>query len=406
MDPAPLERRARRTSSARRASCHLFPAATRPAALPLAILLLACACGGEGPRQISKTRETQVADGELRLNATPQERFRLQRMGPASAGPTAGLDWDLPAGWVELPASAMRQANFLAAGDQRAECYLTILPGDGGGLAANVNRWRKQMSLDPLGGGAIDALPRGELFGEPATAVDLEGTWKGMSGTEAGEGYRLVGLLQVTGGEARFLKLVGPKDVVDREVEAFQALARSFQKGGAASSPHAAGNPHAASNPHAGLAAAPSGSSSPNGLSWSAPAGWTRTGDRPMREVTFQVGAGGTGECYVSLLGGDGGGLLPNINRWRRQMGADEISEAALADLPGVAMCGAQGVVVEFKGRFEGMGGETVDDALLLGAVCLLGDRSVFVKFIGPEPVVAPEREAFLGFCRSLELGR
>jgi hypothetical protein len=56
---------------------------------------------------------------------------------------------DAPAAWTEEKGGPARQASF-KFGDRDPKLELTVvrLPGDGGGLAANVNRWREQLGLD------------------------------------------------------------------------------------------------------------------------------------------------------------------------------------------------------------------------------------------------------------------
>ena len=84
------------------------------------------------------------------------------------------IAWTTPAGWTELPPTAMRTANFHPGGDPHADCYLTLLNGDGGGLGANVNRWRAQLSLPALSPSEIDALPRRTFVGGDAVFVFVE----------------------------------------------------------------------------------------------------------------------------------------------------------------------------------------------------------------------------------------
>jgi hypothetical protein len=139
-------------------------------------------------------------------------------------------------------------------------------------------------------------------------------------------------------------------------------------------------------------------------LSWDAPADWRRGGERPMREVTFELGEPGSeAECYVTVLPGHAGGALANVNRWRSQMGATPMTDGELAALEHVTAFGADRALIEIDGPYRGMGGEEVPEARLVGIVCSLGRRTVFVKMIGPRGVVGEERAAFVDFCASLE---
>src|SRR5687768_18162204 len=67
-----------------------------------------------------------------------------------SAESAAGVRWTAPAGWKAEAARPMRAATYtipLAAGDQGvAECVVNYFgPGQGGGVDANIERWRGQV---------------------------------------------------------------------------------------------------------------------------------------------------------------------------------------------------------------------------------------------------------------------
>jgi hypothetical protein len=342
-------------------------------------------------RTIDKTRVIEPVGRPVPRGASSAERFGLR--APGSAAEPARLVWDTPQGWQALEPTSMRQANFRLPGDGDAECYLTILGGDGGGLEANINRWRNQMSLGAQTAGEIAALPKARLFDAEAQLVDLEGTWSGM-GAEGRAGYRLVGLAVIDSGHAKFLKMTGPRDVVAGELDAFLRLARSFREEGGALAPDNPADGSGEQDPVGG-----------DGFTWEVPRGWLPEPRRPMRTVTFKLPGPDT-ECYVVVLGGDGGGLAANVNRWRGQMGQPDLASDGLAALTRIPMLGGEGTVVSIDGGYEGMSGESLEAATMLGAVCLLPGRSVFVKMIGPTANVEREHEAFLEFCKSMKEAR
>ena len=58
------------------------------------------------------------------------------------------FDWVKPESWIEFEGSSMRLASFhVPYSYGLGELSLFILDGDGGGLVANVNRWRGQVGL-------------------------------------------------------------------------------------------------------------------------------------------------------------------------------------------------------------------------------------------------------------------
>lgn len=355
-----------------------------------------------------------LADGHFPLRATSAQRFGFsipQASDPlvdaAPAGQSHGPDylWETPDGWTELPPSRYRQINFRVAGDESTECYLTVLEGDGGGLAANVNRWRQQMQLAPLDLDALAALPEGELLGVEATGFDATGTFAGMSGDGNAEDSRMIGLLAFSGSEALFLKMVGPAHVVTAEEGAFWTLARSLRDA------HAGHNHDAtAANDSSAEAAplipqtaqvSPASMTTGGGLSWDIPAGWQVTAPLPMRLINFDLG-GGVNQCYISILGGDGGGTMKNVNRWRQQMGQPPLGLDEFAGLERIPMLEGTALTLEIEGPYQGMGSAAIDDALMLGVIRELPERTVFVKMIGDRDALTDHQGTFYEFCQSI----
>ncbi|MCC6144599.1 MAG: hypothetical protein IT368_12400, partial [Candidatus Hydrogenedentes bacterium] len=160
---------------------------------------------------------------------------------PASIAPSA-YDWDTPDGWTEQPGTPLRQANFTAGENNQIEIYMTVLPGAGGGITANINRWRKQMGQDELTEEAVAALPALQVLGSEGRYVDIEGTYTGM-GEEKHENYRMAGALLEQNGKAIFLKMVGPADAVAAQEAAFKQFAQSLKVAEAAPMQTAAAQP-------------------------------------------------------------------------------------------------------------------------------------------------------------------
>lgn len=369
--------------------------------LGLAAFAALAACSGEKP--IAK--EQPYVGGALVTDASSAQRFGFT---PKGAGAAAGgaatdaapelFDFVVPAGWANLAPTSMRAVNLAVEREPAAQCTLTLLSGDGGGLAANIDRWRGQMGLAPSTAAELAALPTGELLGRPAVRVDFAGDYSGM-GAAKNSGYRMVGLLAVATEGSAFLKFVGPAPVVEAELAAFDAVAASLRPRDAA----AANVDVAAAAPAAANSGATTAGSNAK-LRWQAPTTWTQGPTRMMREVTYTTPDGM--DCYISVLAGDGGGIRANFDRWRGQMGAAPLSSEELAALERVPSLGATALLIEIAGSFEGMGGEKIEDALMLGAVVAQDDATVFVKLVAPTPVAERERENFRAFVTSLELAQ
>lgn len=140
-------------------------------------------------------------------------------------------------------------------------------------------------------------------------------------------------------------------------------------------------------------------------LVWTLPEGWKEAERSQMRPVNLRFGPNGEGECYLSVLPGGGGGTLANVNRWRKQMGQEEIDEQALTDLPRRLLMGVQGVFVSIDGDYANVGAaESLPDHRMLGIVATLGEAGLFVKMVGPKVIVENEMAAFDQFVDSLTL--
>lgn len=125
------------------------------------------------------------------------------------------------------------------------------------------------------------------------------------------------------------------------------------------------------------------------------PAGWTAQPSTSMRLINLRVGDDPRAECYLTVLPGAAGGLLDNANRWRDQMGAAPIDDAALAKLPTTKLLGRDATLIELDGTFTGMGGEPLENARMVGAISALPRVMLFVKMTGPREVLTKERPAF-----------
>jgi len=144
----------------------------------------------------------------------------------ATPGP-AKPNWQVPAGWEEVPGGQFLVAKFIihGSGVEQAAVNVSSSPGEGGGLLGNVNRWRQQLGLAQLpeseAGKLVTPL---EVQGGKAMIVD-------MSGAGAGTGLktRLIGAVIRQPNQTWFYKLMGSEQVVEREKAAFTQFVKTAQ---------------------------------------------------------------------------------------------------------------------------------------------------------------------------------
>jgi hypothetical protein len=140
-------------------------------------------------------------------------------------------------------------------------------------------------------------------------------------------------------------------------------------------------------------------------LTWEMPAGWAQAERTQMRPVNLRFGPNGEGECYLSMLPGGAGGTAANVNRWRKQMGQPDLTEAEVSALPKRPLMGIEGVFVSLDGAYTNVGAtEATPDQRLMGVVAALGDVGLFVKMVGPKALVEANTAAFDQFVASLRL--
>lgn len=207
-------------------------------------------CGSRGPETIDRVERVPAEE-----RIAPPEMKTAERMGlaaPASgraASPTGaamsgdqiaagmggaedrGFSWELPEGWSQGPDSPMRLATFLIQSDPRAECVLSTLHGDAGGVEANVNRWRAQMGQPPLTPEEIAALPRWPVLGADAVVVEAAGPYTSMGGGTMDDAL-LLGVVCPMEGNTFFVKMTGARAALEAERERFRAFCLSLRPTG------------------------------------------------------------------------------------------------------------------------------------------------------------------------------
>jgi len=190
---------------------------TFAATLVLAPFLL-LSCGPGEVVEISEVRDLPTGRTSPKVGASPEERFGI-RQHP--------FVWSAPSSWLAQAESQFRIINYRA--DKNTECYVTVLPGGGGGIVPNLNRWRGQMGLDPIGEDGLSGLGLKPLLGAEAYSVSLDGTFQGMGADEAEGGYRMLGLIQEFGGLMVSVKMIGPVAEVEAGSEEFYTFCESIR---------------------------------------------------------------------------------------------------------------------------------------------------------------------------------
>ena len=205
----------------------------------LCLVLNACT-DSSAPVEITGVRKLTGEERKIRVVADDAERFRISAAmaSGGTAQPSAmesggggelPFTWKVPDGWTLKPGVPMRDLSFNFGDSGEGECDLSRLPGAGGGLTANVNRWRNQMGLPPIGDAEVIALPKRPMFGLDGTFVDISGAFSGMGGGPAKENYRMLGVIVASDAGAVFVKMTGPAELIAANQPKFDAFCASLQ---------------------------------------------------------------------------------------------------------------------------------------------------------------------------------
>ena len=231
-----------------RTPCIPHPKSPRMAIMPAVLFLLVLpSCKRLGERmEISETREISAFAAPAEANTTSEQRFgpALRAMGmdrpeqPEGPQPSLRelLTWNAPPGWAEAPAgsdpSGMRLVDMRFGEKREGECYISIMPGPAGGLNANLNRWRKQMGQPDYTEDEIAKLPKKPLFKRDGVYAAFDGDYKGVGMSEASKGYRLAGVIHSAEQATIFVKMIGPKALVEANSAAFDQFCQSISPKG------------------------------------------------------------------------------------------------------------------------------------------------------------------------------
>ena len=133
---------------------------------------------------------------------------------------------------------------------------------------------------------------------------------------------------------------------------------------------------------------------------WTIPADWQALPPSQFLFAEFSVTGtnGANADVNVAQMGGDGGGLLANANRWRGQLGLPQITEGDLSKLA-TTIDSPDGKIriVDFSGTDAKTGKPT----RLVGAVVPQNGQTWFYKLMGDESILAQQTNAFVKFIQS-----
>lgn len=202
-------------------------------ALPVVLALGTTSCHKLDERmEITESRDVSEHSVMPKALAPSAERFYDTQQNQPAAPQENPLTWTAPEGWTDAPAGGspggMRLIDLRFGPNGEGECYLSAMPGKAGGLEANVNRWRTQMGQPAYTPDELSKLPKKPFLNRDSTFVKFEGDFKSVGATEARKGYQLLGLVQEAPEFTLFVKMTGPKELIQKNEAAFDQFCQSI----------------------------------------------------------------------------------------------------------------------------------------------------------------------------------
>jgi len=135
--------------------------------------------------------------------------------------PDQGLRWTLPKGWTEERQGGMRYATLKAPVSGVIDASVVVLSGQAGGELMNVNRWRGQISLEPI--------DEAQLAAARKAVPSKAGALKVYDFTSEAKGKRLIAGILEAGPSTWFVKVTGDAPAVGAARNDFLALLGSLR---------------------------------------------------------------------------------------------------------------------------------------------------------------------------------
>ncbi len=102
--------------------------------LYIILILFQFSCKSDSNISVYKIKKINTSSSKI--NANQNNRY---------------LNWTAPNNWIEKAPKDFRLASFdiPISNGKMIDLSITTFPGDAGGIEQNVNRWRRQLNLDP-----------------------------------------------------------------------------------------------------------------------------------------------------------------------------------------------------------------------------------------------------------------
>lgn len=150
-------------------------------------------------------------------------------MGMEPAASAKEVEWKVPAGWKEIPASSMRVGSFLAKASNGQDADISVIPlsGEAGGDLPNINRWRGQINLTPISEAELPQISQTITVGSRSMLlVDIVSREPLVDNRYP---KRILAAIYKEGTRSWFFKMIGEDKAVQEAKPAFLEFLRSLR---------------------------------------------------------------------------------------------------------------------------------------------------------------------------------
>lgn len=310
--------------------------------------------------------------------------------GPVSpAGPGMDVKWNAPAAWETQPLSSLINKGYYKLPEtagSRSELTISAYPGTAGGLAPNVNRWRRQLGLAELPAAELEKQIGSQVVdGQILRVCELIGTRP-----DGSAGFVFAAVLSFPA-ETWFFKMTGQAPALEASRTLWQEFLKSLDISGVAPAPVPASPPTAPSV---------AGTGSTLKVGFVVPDGWEEQPTSGMRDASFRVPGPDGKDADVSLIRLSGGTDAQNVNMWRQQLGLAALPDAEAAGILLKVQAGAR----EIRFYDQSATGDAAERPRILAAIWDEKGTTWVARLRGGHLHLEGQKESFLAFLSSLQL--
>ena len=324
-------------------------------------------------------------EAKVKIYDLPKAKDSRRPQPAANAQVTdADILWRVSEDWEVLASTAFSKGNYrFDSGDQQVvEISVSSFPGTAGGRLSNVNRWLGQVGRDPIDAAQLMRLvERGTTGRQEFVRVDLESEDQDPSAP------RIYAVILEYGGQTWFFKMTGPSAALETQIEAFDEMISGLL--------FDTPTPKSAAELEEGDPGA--------SIAFEAPDGWTESQGSVLRVASYRISKEGHPPADFSLttFRGDTGGLVPNVNRWRAQVGLSSWTEQDVNEHIMVLNTGEHVFQIFDLKAQNAHERESSSDSILVAILSYKGN-SWFFKLRGDALLLETQRAKFESLLRSV----